>query len=206
MAFRNLFDDFLKERSKHRHGGPHSRKAPGIEPDGIHLANMGPDLEQEQLCAEDKPDWTVIVDNVRGRFDQLEIDLKDLSSVHQSQLRQGIDDSVQDEKARKASELTDRISLGFTFCHKWIDLIVRAGVSNTPDHRVRKNVQVALATKLQKLSSAYRKETKMFMQRLHSQSSASNSHDDPFAFVAQWDLEDDDQVSVRRRWTLLVLS
>lgn len=122
MSTRDLFHEFEKQRSKHQYNHPHNKRSnPGIEPDGVHLGNMGVDVEvdrpplirlttpQQSLWdSEQSPEWTVIVDNVRGRFDQIEMDgsvisrnhysdftVKELAAVHQSQLRPGLGDKAE---------------------------------------------------------------------------------------------------------------
>lgn len=192
MSSRDLFSEFDKLRSKLTTANPHHRaRNPGVESDGIHLANMGEDVESS-LCGGEKPDWTIIVDNVRGRFDQLDSELRQLQQVHQSQLRQGVNLDAEREKQERATALTDSISAGFAHCHKWIDMLVKPGAGTSQDHRVRKNVQVALATKLQKLSTSFRKDQRRFMQQLHAQSTAANGQDDPFLFLSKDDdLEED---------------
>ena len=47
MSSRDLFNEFEKLRSKLNTSNPHQRRVsqPGVESDGIHLANMGQDVE-----------------------------------------------------------------------------------------------------------------------------------------------------------------
>jgi len=191
MAFRDLFKDFAQLRDKLNAGNPHRTRSPGIEADGIHLSKMGSDVEQSLYSDEEKPTWTHISDNVRSRFDQLEIELRQLQQVHQTQLRQGVDQAKEQEKEDKANALTESISAGFMHCHKWIDMVVKKGAGSTDDTRVRKNVQVALATRLQKLSNQFRKDQRRFMKQLHDQSKTANQQDDPFSFVSA--IEEDEE-------------
>lgn len=190
-ASRDLFPEFEKLRAKLNAGNPHRSRSPGIETDGIQLTNMGSDVEESLYSDEDKPTWTHIADNVRARFNQLEIELKQLQQVHQSQLRQGVNLDAEQEKQDKANALTDSISGGFAHCHKWIDMVVQRGAGSSQDARVRKNVQVALATRLQKLSNQFRKDQRRFMKQLHDQSKAANQQDDPFQFISTYDDEEE---------------
>jgi len=193
MASRDLFKDFEQLRAKLNAGNPHRSRSPGIEADGIHLTKMGSDVEVQSLyIGGEKPTWTHIADNVRSRFDQLEIELKQLQQVHQSQLRQGVDPAKEQEKQGKANALTESISAGFSYCHKWIDMVVKNGVGSSQDSRVRKNVQVALATRLQKLSNLFRKDQRRFMKQLHDQSKAANQQDDPFQFISAFEEEEEE--------------
>lgn len=195
MATRDLYADFEKLRAKNHAHNPHHQRAvrgPGLEPDGVHLKRMGDDVE-ESLCGGDKPDWTVIVDNVRGRFDQLENEFKLLKQSHQSQLRQGVDVNAEREKQERTAALTDSITAGFAHCNKWINLIVQRGAGDSQDYRVRKNVQVALATKLQKLSATFHKNQRRFMKQLHDQSASASRGDDQFQFLSTYDEDEDVQ-------------
>jgi len=151
------------------------------------------DVEDPFIQETRNPQWTSIVDNVKFKFQELTAQLRELDGLHKKIMMPSSFssfDAPEDEAHGRVSALTDEISGNFTYCHKWVSLLDKDGVGTVRDKKVRKNVQMALASELQRHSSTFRKKQRDFMRLLNQQRSADS--DDIFAFSPVFDDDDED--------------
>jgi len=129
------------------------------------------------------PSWISIVDNVRSRFQELESELRHLASEQESVLHVKISFTNEAEGQDRCKDLTESIGSHFTYCYKWVSMLDKNGVGSNQDKTVRKNVQMALATQLQSLSTGFRRKQREYMSKLKRHDQFANKGDDPFGFI-----------------------
>jgi len=187
MASRCRWKEFEGYR-KEAHAEPHRRE--GTTVSMRDLSGRG-DVEDPFIQESRTPQWTSIVDNVKFKFQELTAQLRELDGLHKKIMMPSSFgfESAEEEGHGRVSDLTDEISGNFTYCHKWVSLLDKDGVGSNRDKQVRKNVQMALAQKLQEHSSSFRRKQREFMKKLNQQRSAGS--DNPFAFSPVFDDDED---------------
>ncbi|KAI8049525.1 t-SNARE [Syncephalis plumigaleata] len=113
------------------------------------------------------PQWVDTMEDIDEDMNRLQQSIKRLDELHQKQLLPGLDEGLRFE--RDIERLQAEITSQFRQCqHKIKQIGSKGGVSNTTNEedRLGKNVQVALATRLQELSSMFRRKQSSFLQKL----------------------------------------
>ncbi|RKP23697.1 t-SNARE [Syncephalis pseudoplumigaleata] len=115
------------------------------------------------------PQWVDTMENIDEDMDRLRQSIKRLDELHQKQLLPGLDEGLRFE--RDIERLQAEITSQFRQCQQRIKHIggnVRSpgthGLPSNEEDRLGRNVQVALATRLQELSSMFRRKQSSFLQ------------------------------------------
>ncbi|KAI9595421.1 t-SNARE [Syncephalis fuscata] len=117
------------------------------------------------------PQWVDTMEEIDEDISKLRQSIKNLDELHQKQLLPGLDDNIRFERdiERQQADITSQ----FRQCqHKIKQIGRRGGASNASglpaneEERLGKNVQAALATRLQELSSMFRRKQSNFLQKL----------------------------------------
>eukprot|EP00656_Telonema_subtile_P052151 TRINITY_DN7188_c0_g1_i3.p1 TRINITY_DN7188_c0_g1~~TRINITY_DN7188_c0_g1_i3.p1 ORF type:complete len:184 (+),score=49.77 TRINITY_DN7188_c0_g1_i3:324-875(+) len=139
-----------------------------------------------------------IVDMVNGHIALLEADVRKLAKAQAAQLRpSGESFFIQtDDNENDISRLNANISRLFSKCNEQVKLLAAPHVGTDADLKVRKNVQMALAGKLQDLSCTFRKKHKQYLQQLSDLRRKTDNLDTSFQFDSSNQDDDDDQVRV----------
>ncbi|KAL1917856.1 uncharacterized protein VTP21DRAFT_3690 [Calcarisporiella thermophila] len=124
------------------------------------------------------PRWVDIVDEVNDDIKGIESDITQLDQMHAKHLLPGFDDSTSDEIA--IERLTDAITRQFHTTQNKIKRIFQEarsvpGASANEDALAR-NVQMALASRLQDVSSRFRKKQSAYMQRMRGRVSRNKDY------------------------------
>eukprot|EP00656_Telonema_subtile_P052149 TRINITY_DN7188_c0_g1_i1.p1 TRINITY_DN7188_c0_g1~~TRINITY_DN7188_c0_g1_i1.p1 ORF type:complete len:256 (+),score=114.24 TRINITY_DN7188_c0_g1_i1:324-1091(+) len=136
-----------------------------------------------------------IVDMVNGHIALLEADVRKLAKAQAAQLRpSGESFFIQtDDNENDISRLNANISRLFSKCNEQVKLLAAPHVGTDADLKVRKNVQMALAGKLQDLSCTFRKKHKQYLQQLSDLRRKTDNLDTSFQFDSSNQDDDDDQ-------------
>ncbi|RIA93624.1 t-SNARE [Glomus cerebriforme] len=121
------------------------------------------------------PKWVDIVDEVDDDIDQIKNLLPTLESLHKKHILPGFDDRTEEEE--EIERLTDEITHLFQQCQWKIKRIANESLSSTVSNQERamsKNIQTSLASKLQELSSSFRKQQASYMKKLKGRESKSS--------------------------------
>lgn len=198
MATRDLFPRFSQAREQIHPSSARRSKYDG----GVHVGLTDSDtLLQDDLEANRGPNdgapppvWMKIVDMVNGHIAMLEADVRKLAKAQAQQLRpSGESFFIQTDDAENDIEkLNSNISRLFAKCNEQVKLLADPKVGTDADLKVRKNVQMALAGKLQDLSTTFRKKHKQYLQQLNDLRRKTDNLDDSFQFDAATHDEEDD--------------
>ncbi|OAA64592.1 snare complex subunit [Niveomyces insectorum RCEF 264] len=121
------------------------------------------------------PRWADISDEVTEILGDVARQSQQLDRLHQKHVLPGFND---DEAAKRAEEseierLTQTVTRGFHDCHRRIqriDQMVREGTSQNTlsraDETMARNVQVALAARVQEASATFRKKQSAYLKKL----------------------------------------
>ncbi|KAI8375288.1 t-SNARE [Choanephora cucurbitarum] len=113
------------------------------------------------------PQWVDIVDEVDEALDLIKDKITKLEGMHRKHLLPGFDDRTADEAAIEA--LTQEITSEFYRIKREIQRI-RVGVNDSDqEDRLARNIQTSLATKVQDVSSSFRKQQSTYLQKLQGQ-------------------------------------
>ncbi|KAJ3183622.1 hypothetical protein HDU85_002051 [Gaertneriomyces sp. JEL0708] len=143
------------------------------------------------------PKWIDVVDEVDEEIDRIKARLTELEALHKKHLLPGFDDRRGDEQSME--RLTNNIADMFRECERKVKRIAdesqygRSTSTSTQNQALARNIQVSLATKLQDLSSAFRKSQSSYVQKLQGREARAK---DPFAMEANQPVDDDDLDSV----------
>jgi len=194
MATRDLFSIFSQARDNYN---PHRRPSPTHG--GVQIATtdsdtlLCDDLESGRPGSEAPPPiWMKLVDNVNANIAQLEAEVRKLAKAHEEQLRpggEGFFDNVTDGDT-KVERLNNTISKLFHKCNDHVKQLSDPRVGNEADLKIRKNIQIALAGKLQTLSTQFRKKHKHYLQKVQERKRKTDDLDDSWKFAAE---DDDDE-------------
>ncbi|GBB91548.1 hypothetical protein RclHR1_18900001 [Rhizophagus clarus] len=135
------------------------------------------------------PKWIDIVEEVDDDIDQIKNLLPTLESLHKKHILPGFDDRTKEEE--EIERLTDEITHLFQQCQWKIKRIANESLSSTASNQERamsKNIQISLASKLQELSSSFRKQQASYMKKLKGIESKSSK----FFLIESNDSNEDD--------------
>ncbi|KAJ1929488.1 Integral membrane protein SED5 [Tieghemiomyces parasiticus] len=112
------------------------------------------------------PDLLVdLVDEINEKFGQICNDMKYLASLHKKHLLPGFDDRREEEEA--IEDMTDSITKKFRECQELVRHIVSAE-SDGQDAAVGRNIRTSMASKLQTLSTDFRKSQSIYLDKMRS--------------------------------------
>ncbi|CAG8646057.1 16030_t:CDS:2, partial [Dentiscutata heterogama] len=112
------------------------------------------------------PNWVDIVEEVDDDISQIKSLIPTLESLHRKHALPGFDDRTEEE--REIERLSSEITKLFKQCQQKIRRIAdesRIAASNQ-EETMSKNIQISLATKLQDLSTNFRKQQSAYMKKL----------------------------------------
>ncbi|CAG8523976.1 14374_t:CDS:10, partial [Acaulospora morrowiae] len=112
------------------------------------------------------PKWVDIVDEVDEKIDKIKSLISTLESLHKKHVLPGFDDRTEEEK--EIERLTKEITELFQQCQQKIRWIGDHGQTTALNQELvlSRNVQTSLATKVQELSTSFRKQQSAYMKRL----------------------------------------
>ncbi|RKP40415.1 t-SNARE [Dimargaris cristalligena] len=111
------------------------------------------------------PKWVDIVDEINEKFQQIRNDMKYLSSLHKKHLLPGFDDRREDEDM--IEDLTNSITKQFHEAQELIRYIVQPSAEGQ-EVTVGNNIRVAMASKLQTISSDFRKSQSDYLDKVRN--------------------------------------
>jgi len=118
------------------------------------------------------PKWVDTVDQIEASFRELDSKIESLNQLQNKRLMVTFDDSEHAQE-RKIEELSRAVTLLLKKSERQLKQVVAGGGAES-DERVRRNIQVALAKKLQEKSSRFRSLQKEYMSKLKSQRTGSS--------------------------------
>ncbi|TPX64843.1 hypothetical protein SpCBS45565_g05611 [Spizellomyces sp. 'palustris'] len=114
------------------------------------------------------PKWIDIVDEVDEDVDRIKARLTELEALHKKHLLPGFDDRLGEEQS--IERLTTNITDMFRECERKVKRIANesqyAPATSKQNQVLARNIQTSLATKMQDLSSAFRKTQSNYLQKL----------------------------------------
>ncbi|KAI8060136.1 t-SNARE [Gongronella butleri] len=116
------------------------------------------------------PQWVDIVDEVNDALETIKTKISKLDGMHRKHLLPGFDDRSSDEAAieRLTSDITDE----FYRIKREIQSIHVDGASvQQQDAQLARNIQISLATKVQEVSTTFRKKQSTYLQKMQGQES-----------------------------------
>ncbi|KDO31366.1 hypothetical protein SPRG_03983 [Saprolegnia parasitica CBS 223.65] len=184
MAHRDLTARFLDRRlvaqRRQTHG---AMRYGGGKPYAMAKTSQRP-TEMEEGKGTTKPAWTRAVDLANECIAQLQLKLDYLQKMHTRRLMVRFDESEKQHDL-DIDSMTQEISKLFHSAESALQKVTRepltaSGLASPAERNVRVNVQRSLASKLQELSSRYRRSQREYMETLRSQRNVSGD-------VFQWD-------------------
>ncbi|CAI2165035.1 7839_t:CDS:2 [Funneliformis geosporum] len=120
------------------------------------------------------PKWVDIVGEVDDDIDQIKNLIPTLESLHKKHVLPGFDDRTKEEE--EIERLTDEITHLFQQCQRKIKRIAESlsSSASNQERAMSKNIQTSLASKLQDLSSGFRKQQALYMKKLKGGESKSS--------------------------------
>lgn len=120
------------------------------------------------------PRWVDIQDEVGDVLKEIVLKAAKLDKLHSKHILPGFDDEdVKRKEEREIEALTQEITRGFQDCQKAIQRIDRmikearqAGTLNKGDEVMAKNIQIALAARVQDVSATFRKKQSSYLSKL----------------------------------------
>lgn len=123
------------------------------------------------------PQWVDVVDQCEEHLAQLDKQMDLLSTLHTKRLMVTFDDSNEADQERKIETQSNSITQILRKAEKEMKQVVVGELENS-DAKVRKNIQISLAKKLQEKGSRFRALQKEYMSKLQNQrSGASGGHE-----------------------------
>ncbi|KAI7864601.1 syntaxin-16-like protein [Spinellus fusiger] len=116
------------------------------------------------------PQWVDVVEEVDDALEHIKEKISRLQGMHRKHLLPGFDDRSSDETA--IEQLTSAITDAFYGIQRAIQRIpTHSHNSNpqSPDSVLAKNIQTSLATKVQDMSSLFRKQQSSYLQKVRGQ-------------------------------------
>jgi len=143
------------------------------------------------------PSWMDLVDEINESVDSITKEIKILSDMHRKHLIPNFENK--DEEERLINEKTDEITQSIVMCQRRIQ---NMGVTNenTQTNKLKKNIQVSLATKIQDLSQIFRKTQSSYLAKLRNIENQMNNSlipTDTFSpdkGISDFDDDDDDEL------------
>ncbi|KAI8374248.1 t-SNARE [Radiomyces spectabilis] len=113
------------------------------------------------------PKWVDIVDEVDDALDAIKGKISQLEGMHRKHLLPGFDDRSSDEEA--IERMTSEITSEFYRIKRDIQRIEPENQQGEQDVALAKNIQISLATKVQELSSSFRKQQSSYLKKIQGQ-------------------------------------
>ncbi|KAJ3020772.1 hypothetical protein HKX48_000223 [Thoreauomyces humboldtii] len=114
------------------------------------------------------PKWIDVVDEVDEEVDRIKARITELEALHKRHLLPGFDDRMTDEQS--IDRLTTNITDMFRDCERKVKRVAQESqylpASSKQNIMLARNIQTSLATKLQELSSVFRKSQSTYLQKL----------------------------------------
>ncbi|KAI8807589.1 t-SNARE [Cladochytrium replicatum] len=121
------------------------------------------------------PKWVDIVDEVEEEIVRIKEKIGQLDVLHKKHLLPGFDDKSSDEMS--IDRLTSNITQLFSECQKKVKRIHNesnvASAGSQHSTALSKNIQISLATKLQDVSSTFRKSQSLYLAKLRGRETRS---------------------------------
>lgn len=122
------------------------------------------------------PRWVDIQDEVGDVLKDVTLKSSKLDKLHQKHVLPGFDDdTVKQKEEREIEVLTQEITRGFRDCHtaiKRIEKMVREakiqGGLSKGDEEMARNIQMALAGRVQEVSATFRKKQSSYLNSLNT--------------------------------------
>ncbi|KAL6068615.1 Syntaxin-16, variant 2 [Balamuthia mandrillaris] len=151
-------------------GGSHSSgySVVGKEDKSAFLSKDGAD----ELRVDIPPVWMSLVDEVNYDIERIKSKIKELKTLHQKHLLPGFDDRVEEEQAIEIQ--TGEITELFHKAQARVKALGKRPSNSDEEERMKKNVQMNLASSLQSLSSRFRSSQKSYLQNLQARNDQSN--------------------------------
>ncbi|CAO3672014.1 unnamed protein product [Umbelopsis vinacea] len=120
------------------------------------------------------PKWVDIVDEVEEDIKEIKEKINRLDVMHRKHLLPGFDDRSSDEAA--IEELTEDITMQFHSAKNRIKRIGAEGKRGSSQHeqQMSVNIQTSLASKVQDISSSFRKKQSLYLQKMQGQENRKN--------------------------------
>ncbi|CAO3661328.1 unnamed protein product [Umbelopsis ramanniana] len=146
-------------RSSHRGGPITSAYQADAETDGL-IDSSDTVIDMSTL----PPKWVDIVDEVEEDIKEIKEKINRLDGMHRKHLLPGFDDRSSDKAA--IEELTEGITMQFHSAKNKIKRIGTEGKRGTSQHEQQMsiNIQTSLASKVQEISSSFRKKQSAYLQ------------------------------------------
>ncbi|CAO3661324.1 unnamed protein product [Umbelopsis ramanniana] len=153
-------------RSSHRGGPITSAYQADAETDGL-IDSSDTVIDMSTL----PPKWVDIVDEVEEDIKEIKEKINRLDGMHRKHLLPGFDDRSSDKAA--IEELTEGITMQFHSAKNKIKRIGTEGKRGTSQHEQQMsiNIQTSLASKVQEISSSFRKKQSAYLQKMQGQES-----------------------------------
>ncbi|KAI8923284.1 t-SNARE [Entophlyctis helioformis] len=138
------------------------------------IANQGHAGEVAVELSVLPPRWVDIVDEIEEDIGSLQHKITSLESAYKKHVLPGFDDRIGDEQS--IERLTDDVTRTFQMIQHKIKR-VHMESRNTDQRQTKslsKNIQTSLATKLQELSSSFRKTQSTYLRKLRGREAATN--------------------------------
>ncbi|KXS20993.1 t-SNARE [Gonapodya prolifera JEL478] len=139
------------------------------------------------------PKWVDIVEEVEERMDAVKLKLTELQQLHKKSLLPGFDDRRAEELSIKnmTQDITDRLQ----DCQRLIKRVqaeTQAGGNSKHSAAFSRNIQTSLATKLQELTSQFRKAQSGYLQKLRGHETTRR---DMFSMAGDSEAQNEDEWS-----------
>ncbi len=126
------------------------------------------------------PRWIDVQDEVTEILTDLTLKSAKLDKLHQKHVLPGFDDEhVKQQEEREIEKLTQEITRGFHECQRAIKRIEKmvkeaqlAGSLSKGDETMAKNIQIALAARIQEVSTSFRKKQTNYLNSKSASQSA----------------------------------
>ncbi|KAL7748931.1 t-SNARE affecting a late Golgi compartment protein 2 [Sorochytrium milnesiophthora] len=115
------------------------------------------------------PAWTDTVQDIESALGAVRDGLTQLEPMYKKHLLPGFVEDYHVEQQQQIERLSSHITQQIQLCQRKIKQIphLAAGAAGQQEHTLARNVQTSLATKLQALSTDFRKAQSLYMQRLN---------------------------------------
>ncbi|KAI8852241.1 t-SNARE [Chytridium lagenaria] len=184
LQYRSSFARSNRTTARQAHGVDYSENA------GLIDNEVGQASEVVVEMSALPPKWVDIVDEVRQHGTLREY-VMELESIQKKRLLPGFDDRIGDEQS--IDRISDQIAIMFQDCQRRIKKVHQESKSAASKSKqaeaITRNIQMSLASKLQDVSSSFRKTQSAYLNKLRGQESRSK---DMFSSAAADAMENDD--------------
>jgi syntaxin 16 len=120
------------------------------------------------------PRWIDVQDEVTEILTNVTLESANLDKLHQKHVLPGFDDEhIKQQEEREIERLTQDITRGFHECQKAIQRIEKmvkeaqmAGTLSKGDETMARNIQIALAARVQEVSASFRKKQSNYLNSI----------------------------------------